>query len=245
MENQALDAYEYRMHSARERFAKDPSLGTILAVEIDPALLESFLIHFSALGVAMTEPVEGWIRRAGARCEEIGLSDIGRALRKHASHEAGHHHLMVQDTRTLVSQWNSRRPFPLDADQILAHPPTPGVCLYRQLHEDVIRGEAPYCQLAIEYEIEMLSVKFGPRFIEQCGGVLGPTITSSLTFLREHIALDVGHTRFNRQELDKMLTSHPKFVDPLVKTGRAALHTYAAFLKDCLVIARMQVKGMV
>ncbi|MFB3123733.1 MAG: hypothetical protein ACE10H_16270 [Candidatus Binatia bacterium] len=244
MENQALDAYESGMHSARERFAKDPSLGTILAAEIDPAFLESFLIHFSALGVAMTEPVEDWIRRAGARCEEIGLNELGQALRKHASHEAGHHHLMVQDTRSLVSRWNSRRPFPLDADRIHAQPLTPGVRMYRQLHEDVILGGSPFCQLAIEYEIEMLSVQFGPRFIEQCVSVLAPEIASSLTFLREHVALDVRHTRFNRQELEKILTSHPKFVNPLVETGRAALHTYAAFLKDCLVIARMQVKGM-
>jgi hypothetical protein len=116
--------------------------------------------------------------------------------------------------------------------------------MYRQLHEDVILGGSPFCQLAIEYEIEMLSVQFGPRFIEQCVSVLAPEIASSLTFLREHVALDVRHTRFNRQELEKILTSHPKFVNPLVETGRAALHAYAAFLKDCLVIARMQVKGM-
>ncbi len=243
MENQKLEAYESRMQSARQQFVKDPSLATILAADIDPPFLESFLIHFSALGVAMTEPVEGWIRRAGARCEEIGLIDLGQALQRHSRHEAGHHHLMVQDTRTLVSRWNSRRSLPLDADRILNQSLTPGVRIYRQLHEDVIRGDAPFCQLAIEHEIEMLSVRFGPLFIRQCVAVLDPTITSGLTFLREHVALDVGHTRFNQQELEKLLESHPQFAGPLVEAGGAALRAYASFLKDCLGIARMQTKG--
>ena len=45
-----------------------PGLAVILSPTVDPTLLELFLVHFCAAGVHMTEPVEGWIRRAGERC---------------------------------------------------------------------------------------------------------------------------------------------------------------------------------
>jgi hypothetical protein len=34
----------------------------------------------------MTEPVEGWIRRAGHRCGELGLEHLAKALAAHAHH---------------------------------------------------------------------------------------------------------------------------------------------------------------
>jgi len=186
----------------------------------------------------MTEPVEGWIRRAGERCEGMGLTDLGRSLRQHAAHEGGHHMMMIEDTRKLVARWNARRRPLLDAEALLGQPLSPGVVGYRKLHEDVIGGPAPFGQLAIEFEIENLSVVHGAPFLQRCAGRLGADVLGGLSFLEEHVALDVGHTKFNAREMDRLLQAHPDFLDPLAAAGTAALEAYAEFLADCLAVAR-------
>src|SRR5580700_513168 len=149
-------SYEPLVTPARTRFGAGPALARMLAADVAPERLELFFIHFCALGVQMTEPVDGWIRRAGDRCKALGLEDLGRSLIAHAKHEAGHHLMMIADTRKLVASWNERRSFALDADELLALPATRGVAQYAALHEEVIAGDAPCGQLAIEYEIERL-----------------------------------------------------------------------------------------
>src|SRR5262249_9039998 len=155
-----------------------PVVARLLSPDTDPAALERCLVAFCAYGVAMTEPVEGWIRRAGDRCLEIGLDDLGHALHEHAKHEAGHHHMMIADTRKLVERWNARRTPELDVDKVLALELPPGVRQYRELHERTLEGDAPYGQLAIEYEIDRLSVRFGPTFLGNCRNLLGDEILS-------------------------------------------------------------------
>ena len=133
----AIESYETRLCAVRTLFEQESALVTqILAPRIEPDVLELFLIYFSGLGVAMTEPVEGWIRRAGAACQEMGLDELGRSLITHASHEANHHLMLIEDTRSLVDRWNERHQAPIHADEILAHPATEGVLRYRELHEE-------------------------------------------------------------------------------------------------------------
>lgn len=233
-----MDQYASGMHAARARFAADPALAMLLHGEMEPATLERFLIQFSALGVGMTEPVVSWIRRAGKRCEAVGLAELGRALRSHAEHEAGHHLMMVRDTHSLVDWWNVRRTPRLDADRLLAQPATPGVLRYRAVHEENIAGSVPFAQVAIQYEIERLPVEYGPPLIEQWVRILGPAILERLSFLQEHIRLDVGHTRYNEKHLARLLRDHPEYLPALVEAGGSILDAYAAFLSDCLRLAR-------
>src|SRR5262245_51291858 len=68
--------YEQRLTQARNDFGGRKSLSMILDTRLEADLLHVFLVYFSALGVGMTEPVESWIKRAGERCREIGLSEI-------------------------------------------------------------------------------------------------------------------------------------------------------------------------
>ena len=232
--------YEGGMEPARARFTQSRTLSIMQAPDINPVLLELFLIYFTSVGVAMAEPVEDWIRRAGERCEQIGLRELGHALRLHSNHEAGHHLMFIEDTRVLVDRWNARRSFALDADRIREQRMTEGVRRYRKLHEDVIAGDSPFCQLALEYEIERLSVRFGPRFIDRCTKVLGPTVMAGLRFLRHHVSLDGGHTRFNKRQLNRLLDQHPEYLMDLVNTGEEALHAYGMFLDDCLHLAEIQ-----
>jgi hypothetical protein len=153
-----IEKYEEQIAASRQYFEQHPAVHTVCRAEVDPQILEAFLIYFSALGVGMTEPVGGWIRRAGERCAELGLLSLARALSAHAQHEDGHHLLMQDDICQLVHRWNERHEPKLNAKELLALDATAGVTTYRGLHEEVIRGSSPYGQLAIEYEIEMLSV---------------------------------------------------------------------------------------
>jgi hypothetical protein len=233
-----VDEYEALLATARQHFDQHPSVAALFRDRLEPDTLEAFLIYFSALGVGMTEPVDGWIRRAGRRCGELGLSKLGNALEAHAHQEAGHHLLMQADANRLVDRWNASRQPSLSATALFALAPTKGVTAYRSLHEDVIAGPAPYGQLAIEYEIEMLSVAYGPRLIERCTRLLGPGILEALSFLSDHVALDVGHTHFNRLQLSSLLDENPSYLSNLVSAGSAALEAYAMFFDDCLGLGR-------
>lgn len=204
-----VEEYEALLASARQRFDEHPSVAALFRDRLEPATLEAFLIYFSALGVGMTEPVEGWILRAGRRCGELGLSKLARALEAHAHQEADHHLLMQADANRLVNRWNARRQPGLSTTALLTLEPTKGVTAYRSLHEDVIAGPVPYAQLAIEYEIERLSVAYGPGLIEHCTGLPGPDILEALSFLSDHVELDVSHTHFNRLQLNSLLNENP------------------------------------
>jgi hypothetical protein len=149
--------------------------------------------------------------------------------------------MMVEDTHLLVAGWNARRTPPLDAGQLLDRPLTPGGRMYHQVHEDNIAGSTPYAQIAIEFEIEMLPVQFGPRLLERCGAVLGASTLGGLKFLNEHITLDVAHTQFNRAHLERLLQKKPEFLPSLVRAGAAALEAYATFLDDCTQLPLAQI----
>jgi hypothetical protein len=178
--------------------------------------------------------VEGWIRLAGRRCGELGLEALAKALTAHAHQEADHHLLMLADARFLIERWNKAGKPELNLDALLQLPATPGVEAYVSVHESVISGPTPYGQLAIEYEIEMLSVAYGPRSLERCTGLLGEAIREGLSFLSDHVALDAGHTNFNRFQLGRLLEEQPGFLSGLVTAGSAALDAYAMFLGDCM-----------
>jgi hypothetical protein len=236
------ELYEPAIRPARRQFRQDPAVALLFAAGTDPVFLESFLIHFCSLGVGLTQPVESWLVRAGKRCEEVGLPELGRALRSHSKQEAGHHLMMIEDTHALVRRWNARRTPARDAEQLLARAPTRGGSLYRQLHEQTIAGREPFCQIAIEYEIELLPVELGPRLLECCGSTLGTDVLAGLSFLREHITLDVAHSRFNAHHLEKLLQARPEYAGSLARAGATALEAYAAFLGDCIQLTRAETR---
>ncbi len=233
-----IEAYEEQIAGSRLSFQKHPAVHTVCEADVAPRIIEAFLIYFNALGVGMTEPVGGWIRRAGERCGELGLSSLARALCLHAQHEDGHHQLMQSDTRELVNRWNQRHEPKLNADELLSMEPTSGVTTYRSLHEEMITGNSPYGQLAIEYEIEMLSIAYGPQLIGRSMRMIGQDVLRDMTFLRDHVELDAGHTKFNRRQLSELLEEHPEFLHGLVSAGSRALGAYAMFLGDCVTLAQ-------
>src|ERR1700752_2221962 len=139
----SLQEYERLLAPARQRFSATPGVQAIRSSQ-DEAFLESFLLHFCALGSRMTEPVEGWIRRAAERCGAMGLSELAHALRGHARAEAGHHLMMIEDVRELAARWNARHKPSVDARKLLDQVPTPGVLQYCRVHEQNLTSDMPY-----------------------------------------------------------------------------------------------------
>jgi hypothetical protein len=237
----ALQDYERLLAPSRERFALAPGVLAIQASQ-DDIFLESFLLHFCALGSWMTEPVERWISRAAERCASLELWELAGALTGHAYAEAGHHHMMIADLRALAARWNSRRRPRVDPDKLLNLELSPGVLQYRKIHEENITGHTPYAQIAIEYEIEMLPLLYGEKFVSHCVEVLGPDILPCLSFVNEHIILDRAHTNFNGRTMAKLLKVAPYCLPALVSAGAAVLDAYAGFLNDCAQFADRDVR---
>jgi hypothetical protein len=240
------DLYIPHVRAARERLKTDPRLRALLDPDGDATVLERFLSVFCARGVFMTEPVEGWIRRSGERCAEIpGLEEVGQTLIEHAHHEAGHHLMMIADTRYLVSRWNERRSPPLDASLLFAEPPTPPMLAYARLHEDIIASAMPFRQVGVELEIEAMSPWLGPAIIDLCRQRLGDDILRGLTFLGEHAVIDVGHTHLNERLLDRLLALRPEAGEAVARAGVAGLDTYLDFLGECHDAAKAEIASTV
>jgi hypothetical protein len=162
---------------------------------------------------------------------------VAVALTGHARAEAGHHLMMRADVRSLAARWNARREPAVDADKLLNQTLSPGVLHYRKVHEENIAGETPYAQIAIEYEVEMLPLRYGEPLLSRCVKMLGAEILPCLSFVTEHIVLDVGHTNFNARLLAKVMGLSASSMPALVSAGTAALDAYAEFLGDCVQLA--------
>lgn len=222
------------MSSTRQRILRDPKLTPLLAPQAPPGRVLAFLVQFSARGVNMTEPVEGWIRRAGERCLELGHARLGRALVEHAKHEAGHHELMLEDLGHLRARWADMGYGELDTARLLAQPTTSAMKRYVAIHEDTIASDTPFGQIAIETEVERMSTELGPALIEACRAALGEEVLSSMSFIRDHAELDRGHTAMNEAELDRLLADHPEFGEAMARIGGEALSIYLDFLGECV-----------
>ena len=60
-----IERYNRHLAAVRERFDADPALNALRSNN-DPQLLLLFLLYFCEIGAQMTQPVEGWIRRAAS-----------------------------------------------------------------------------------------------------------------------------------------------------------------------------------
>jgi hypothetical protein len=235
-----IERYELAVAPARRAFADDPAIRLIQDPVIGASHLEAFFIYYSALGVAMTEPVEGWIQRAGEACIQAGgpgVAELGAGLKKHAKGEADHHLLMIADLRRLCARREAAGRHAPDPDDLLTLPWPESTHRYRAMHEDVIAGPAPYAQIAVENEIEMLSVEIGPGLLGNARALLGDDIMDNLSFLTDHVTIDVAHTKFNRRQMAAFLQERPDALDALVDAGTAALDAYRAFVADCVELA--------
>jgi hypothetical protein len=225
--------YEAALEPARARLEQGRALESVLAGS-DAAKFARFMIFVSAFGLGMTEPVPQWIRRAGERSSELGFTELGRALVARARHEGEHYKLMLRDLDKLTDFYAAEYgPGAFDVDALLAEPYPPGVESYRRLREELIAGSAPFAELAVDYELEALSVRVGPRLLDRVGRLLGTRLLEALSLVDEQALVDARHTRFNQNELVRLLSQDARVARPLVQAGTRALDAYGAFLDDC------------
>lgn len=241
------ELYDPLVEHGREAFHGSRVVRSIAYGMLRRLELEALLISFCALGVHVTTPVAHWIERSGRACLDRGHHSLGLALMRHAEHEIGHGAMLEADARTLIDHWNRAvqggtrlghdRHEPvrttIDADTLLASSPTEGIRRYVELHESIIDGDSPFAQLAIEYEIEMLSTTLGVALIDRIERLCGPRLLERLTFITHHVELDEGHTAFNRRHLAQFLARQPDAAAVMADAGVRALRAYRIFLADC------------
>lgn len=230
-----VDRYNELMAPVRDAAFRAPRVDRILGPTCSAESFIGWLLNFTTLGVQMTRPVEGWIRRAGERCVDIGLPDVGRQLLKHSVHERDHHVMMQDDAIRLAARWVAAGRAELSVPALHARPATKAMRGYVDLHESVIASEHPFGQVAIEREIEGLALVVGPRIISQSRRLLGQQGLEEISFVTSHVELDVGHTAFNNKLLGKLLDARPEALPMLVETGTTALQCYMEFLTDCVL----------
>lgn len=228
------ELYEPYVLPARARISTDPVMRTLVDPAIDPAVLERFLIQQHSLGVYLTEPVEGWMRRAGQRGMTQGLEAFGRPFMSLAKQQAGQHLMLVEDLRNLVRRWNERRQPTLHVDRLLKQHPTDAMRAYRQLHEQTIGSDLPAGVLAMALEIENLTSVVGPHLLSNCARVLGPQSLEGLNTLKQRIQLETGATTRTAKMLEDLLAQNPDNARTLAELGAEALEAYLRFMADCL-----------
>ncbi len=195
--------------------------------------LHAFLLVWTGFSVRMTENVEQWILRAGESCETKKLTEVGAKLKYHAAQEANHDLMLVADLKVLLRKWNLIYNDTLTTEDIYALAQPKNADEYIALHEDTINGAHPYTQVAIEYEIERISVNFGPKILENLIYTLGEDFEEGISFLADHVLIDQGHTKFNIDLMEKCFNANAS-LNALVETGSLALKIYVGFLNECV-----------
>lgn len=223
--------YNRLVHPERVHFAQSPGLR-IYTGELSPKKLHAFLIAWSHFSIKMTEPVEGWIARAGERSTELGFESIGKKLKHHASQEADHDVMLVEDLAVLVDRWNAAYGDDLSVADLNEMRLPENTNAYVDIHENTIASSHPYAQVAIEFEIERISVAFGPHMVENVINTLGANFEQGIGFLAHHVLLDQGHTKFNKALLEECFAVGGD-VNVLAQTGVEVLRIYADFLTEC------------
>lgn len=231
-QSQNMQHYNIGVHSARVSFMLSPGINYFMG-EMDKKKLHAFLIVWTGLSIRMTERVESWIKSAGEKCLALGFKDVGDKLVYHASQESEHDLMLVEDLDFLVRKWNEMYGQNLTTSEVTALAAPSNTSAYVKLHEDAINGQHPYTQVAIEYEIERISVHYGPRMVENLMCTLGADFDKGFTFLSHHVLLDQGHTKFNLDLMEKCFKSGAN-LPALVETGRNALQIYSGFLEECM-----------
>jgi hypothetical protein len=231
--NAIFDEYENRMTPFRESFSKRDGIKFFTQSKDKDRLLH-FLVHWHGLGIKMTEQVEVWIQSAGEGCKRIGMDELGKSLDRHASEESGHERMMESDFNFFLHLWNQVKDTKIKPSDFLASS-IPDSCKdYIELHRRIFSGDQPFGQIAIEYEIEQLSLSHGSEMINNPVAVLGSEALAGLSFLRHHVHLDIAHTKFNKELMISCYAQKPDCLEFMLSTGKEALEIYGNFLQDCL-----------
>lgn len=245
MSSRSIDIYEQRLNKVRQAAITSDISKRILDQSLHADVVHLFWIYYNILGVYMTEPVEDWINRAGDATIALGFKEAGVELKKHARHEAGHQRMMQRDHEALIQYWNETHAEKITLNNFPVEPLPTIVQEYIDLHEDNINGPSPYGQIAIQYEIESLAPILGPKQIAYTREKCGEEVLQRLSFICDHVEIDVAHTEFNYQVLKAFLDQHPQTLDALITAGELASDIYLRFFDYCMSEAKKIHKALI
>lgn len=233
------NSYQKGAELVRQKFASKEIVKELFERQVNPKLLKLFMIHWNALNAGLTEPIPMYLKRAGERCQNMGLGFMADFFYEHEHEEDGHEDWAIDDVKELVSLWNKEEPnHKLDAKNLLAKKISPTVKRYHELHEQIIEGGSPWAELAIDVEIELIATTYGPVLVRKWIDCMGQESLSKVSFLDKHVSADVGHTKTNFQIVDRFISEHPESVNVLLKTASDVLNIYADYLEEAMAYAR-------
>ncbi|MET0402066.1 MAG: hypothetical protein ABW123_06655 [Cystobacter sp.] len=228
------ELYEPYVLSARARISTDPVMRRLVDPTIAPEVLERFFIQFHAFGVYMTEPLEGWNRRAGHRSLLQSLDTLGKSLLAHARQASSLHLTMTEDVQVLVRRWNQRYRPVLHAERLLSQYPTDAMRAYRRLVEETLTGELPPAQIAIEFELSHLMQMLGPHLLANGARVLGREAIEGLGSLKEQASPDAPRAVNQARLMEELVRTMPENARTLAELGAEAIELHLRFIEDSL-----------
>ncbi len=230
-----LPEYEQQLTDARVKFAHSINA---LTTQSTPQDLAFFLLNYCALGATMNKPIESWIKKASKHCQKLNYLELANYLQQHAQQSTHHQALLRHDTQALTHWLNKKYQLNLDSQHYLKQKATTGIKQYQKLREQHAKGATPYCQLAIDYEVERLSIVHGFTLVKLCACKLGLPILKNLSFIRENVKREAGEHQASQQQMQKFLKANPQKLMPLVEAAKTALDAYHYYLQDCLIKAK-------
>lgn len=242
IEETTVSKYSNRIEPARRAFHEREIVNKLFrGQDVEPVLMNLFLVFWSAGNAGLTEPIEGYLAEAARNAGSKGAAQLSHFLEHHAEEEKGHNLWALDDVRALTDRWNQDHPaMRLDADVLIQRRFTPAVKKYHFLHEKYVRGDDPWGELAIDLEIELMAVKYGENFIQNCVRTLGGDALQLLSFLRLHVEADQGHSEENVRFMASFESEHPEHLPVMLEAGREGLESYGDYLEETMAFALLK-----
>lgn len=236
--------YEPRVLAARSALENDPVIAEILSPHVSPLLLESFLIEWMARSPYMTDPIPGWVRKAGELALVLGQKRIGAALVEYTRREEENESPDGKNFRSVVRAFNERNGAQLDAVTLLSERPTVTMRAYRILHEEVLAADLSIGEVAMVYELERASSVFTLALLVAVQRVLGPEAALRLSAMRRRAPYAVERTAFLGRALAEILDQAPHAAEQLGELGAGALDIQRHFLRECVEAAYQRARAI-
>lgn len=233
-----MDAYQNCMVEARVAFANRINK---LIKKANAENLGFFLVYYASLGAVIHESMEKILKKASKRCQKMDYTDLANALDAQARLESDQCNEMKSDTKAWVDWWNQKQGLNLLAKDYLRHPTMPSMQAYLDLHEDIIKHQSPFAELAVGYEIQRTQMVHSFSLIKLAIFKLGMAALRKLRFVQRAAKFNMNRP-LNKQMLMTFLATQPAALSVMTEKSAAALSAYGDFIEDCFKLAENEAK---
>lgn len=143
--------------------------------------------------------------------------ELVKAFCGHARSETGHEHMALDDYSTLGG----------DRHAVIRENPLPDTIALTGFAFFQIQYRNPVGHLGYSYFLEHMPTEYGPVYAAALSRA--NVSESAMTFLKEHISVDVGHNRLMDEYMRRLIRSQAD-VDAVIYTMRVTGHLYANML---------------